>query len=213
MPADTFAHVRTWVFDLDNTLYPPEVNLFRQMEALMNRFISTHLGIDGDAAAVLRRTYWQDHGTTLAGLMIHHDIDADAYLDAVHQLDLSNLTPDPALRSGIAALPGRKIVYTNGTRGHARQVTRARGIEDLFDAMYGVEDAGYIPKPRAEAFARVFALDDLEPEIGAMFEDDVRNLAVPHELGMRTVLVHADNPQPHVHYRTHDLAGFLSRVL
>ncbi|MEM7613650.1 MAG: pyrimidine 5'-nucleotidase [Pseudomonadota bacterium] len=213
MPADHFSHVRAWVFDLDNTLYTPEVNLFAQMESLMNDFICTHLGVDGTEAARLRHTYWKDHGTTLNGLMLHHKVDADAYLDAVHQLDLTGLTPDPDLRAGIAALPGRKIVYTNGSRGHAAQVTKARGIEDLFDAMYGVEDAGYVPKPQAEAFAQVFATDTLNPDTAAMFEDDVRNLAVPHALGMRTVLVHGEDPADHVHHQTHDLPDFLSRVV
>ena len=145
--------------------------------------------------------------------MLHHKVDADAYLAAVHQLDLTGLTPDPDLRAGIAALPGRKIVYTNGSRGHAAQVTKARGIEDLFDAMYGVEDAGYVPKPQAEAFAQVFATDTLSPDTAAMFEDDVRNLAVPHALGMRTVLVHGEAPADHVHHQTHDLPDFLSRVV
>ncbi len=213
MPADQFAHVRVWVFDLDNTLYTPQVNLFGQMEALMTGFICENLGVDATEAARLRAQYWRDHGTTLSGLMLHHDVDADHFLDAVHRLDLSQLTPDPALRAGIAALRGRKIVYTNGSRGHARQVTRARGIEDLFDAMYGVEDAGYVPKPRAEAFAKVFTLDGVEAAKGAMFEDDVRNLAAPHALGMRTVLVHAEDDAAHVHHQTHDLPGFLSRVV
>lgn len=213
MPADQFSHVRVWVFDLDNTLYTPQVNLFAQMEVLMTEFICAHVGVDADEAAALRARYWRQHGTTLAGLMLHHGVDADHYLDVVHRLDLSALAPDPALRDGIAALPGRKVVYTNGSRGHARQVTRARGIEDLFDAMYGVEDAGYVPKPRAEAFAKVFAADGIDGAVGAMFEDDVRNLAVPHRLGMRTVLVHGEEEADHVHHQTHDLPGFLSRVV
>jgi putative hydrolase of the HAD superfamily len=212
-PRADFAPVRTWVFDLDNTLYPPASRLFDQIDRRMTDFVMRHLGLPQAQADRLRHDYWQRFGTTLAGLMAHHDIDPAPYLIEVHDIDFSGLSPDPVLRAGIAALPGRRIVYTNGSAPYARRVIAARGLEGLFDAVYGVEDAGFHPKPRAEAFAAVFATDGLDPVRAAMFEDDPRNLRVPHALGMRTVHV-APTPEPadHIHHHTDDLAGFLHRL-
>lgn len=213
MPRDAFLHVETWVFDLDNTLYPPEARLFDQIERRMTDYVMTVLGVARDHADRLRGQYWRNHGTTLAGLMVEHALDPDPYLAAVHDIDLSHILPSVELAAAIAALPGRKIVYTNGSREHARRVTAALGIDGHFAALYGFEDAGYAPKPRAEAFARVFAADGLAPARAAMFEDDPRNLEVPHGLGMRTVLVGPETPTAHVHHRTDDLAGFLARLI
>ena len=213
MPKDAFAPVRTWVFDLDNTLYPPEVRLFDQIEERMVAYVMRVTGTDAAEANRLRKGYWQAYGTTLAGMMAHHGIDPEPYLVEVHDIDFSVLPRDPALGAAIAALPGRRIVYTNGSAPYARQVIAARGLEGLFDAVYGVEHAGYHPKPRAEAFGRVFALDGLDPRGAAMFEDDPRNLAVPHDLGMRTVLVGPERIEAaHIHHHTEDLADFLSRL-
>ncbi len=215
MPRASFAHVETWVFDLDNTLYPPEVRLFEQIEARMTAYVMTALGVDAARANHLRDHYWRSHGTTLAGLMAEHALDPEPYLADVHDIDLSAMPPAPALAAALGALPGRRIVYTNGSREHARRVTAALGIGGAFDALYGFEDAGYAPKPRAEAFARVFAADGLAPGRAAMFEDDARNLETPHRLGMRTVLVGPEAPAPdasHVHHHAPVLADFLSRL-
>lgn len=213
MPRSSFLHVETWVFDLDNTLYPPEVRLFDQIEARMNAWVMESLGVDLPRATRLRRQYWELHGTTLAGLMAEHGTEPDPYLAAVHDIDLSAVAPSPDLAAAVSALPGRKIVFTNGSRAHARNVTAALGLGGVFDAMYGFEDAGYAPKPREEAFARVFAADGLTPARSAMFEDDPRNLAVPHGLGMRTVLVgplSLGTRPAHVDHLTDDLVGFLA---
>ena len=205
-----FHHVRTWVFDLDNTLYHPSVRLFDQIDRRMTAYVMRTTGLPQDQADRLRHDYWRQYGTTLAGLMAHHRIDPEPYMVEVHDIDFSVLSPDPGLRDAIGALPGRRIVYTNGSRPYAERVIAARGLSGLFDAVYGVEHAGYQPKPRAEAFAAVFGLDGLDPARAAMFEDDARNLAVPHALGMRTVHV-AEAPEPadHIHHHTDDLAAFL----
>ncbi|HRO10921.1 pyrimidine 5'-nucleotidase [Amaricoccus sp.] len=211
MHAD-FAHVETWVFDLDNTLYPPAIRLFDQIEARMAAFVMRTLGVDAARAGELRRQYWREHGTTLAGLMNLHGVEPGPYLAEVHDIDLTGIEPSPALAAAIAGLPGRKVVFTNGSREHARRVTLACGLAECFDALYGFEDAGYVPKPRAEAFAAVFGRDGLAPRRAAMFEDDPRNLEVPHGLGVRTVLVGPAATHPHVHHQTDDLAGFLARL-
>ncbi|WP_071798374.1 pyrimidine 5'-nucleotidase [Natronohydrobacter thiooxidans] len=214
MQTENFRDTRAWVFDLDNTLYPSEMRLFDQIEARMTAYVMQALKVDETEATRLRRKYWAEYGTTLAGLMAHHDLDPEPYLVDVHDIDFSVLRPDAELRARIKALPGRRIVYTNGSAPYARRVVEARGLSGLFDAVYGIEDAGYHPKPQAEAFGQVFRRDGLEPAGAAMFEDDPRNLLVPHDLGMRTVHV---APQAlkaaHIHHHTDDLSGFLARLL
>jgi putative hydrolase of the HAD superfamily len=184
-----FDHVETWIFDLDNTLYHPSARLFDQINARMTEFIMGTLGTGRIEADRLRRAYWLRHGTTLGGLMAEHRIDPDHFLDEVHRIDLAALAPDPELAAAIAGLPGRKIVHTNGARGHAARVLAARGLEGLFDAVYAIEDKALIAKPRPEAYRRITELDGFDPGRAAMIEDEVRNLEVPKALGMATVWV------------------------
>ena len=209
-----FNHVDTWVFDLDNTLYPQSARLFDQIEVKMTAYVMEALGVDHDRANHLRAHYWKTYGTTLAGLMREHQIDPGPYLDDVHQIDLSVLAEDLTLRARIQSLPGRKVIYTNGPRVHAERVTAARGLAGIFDAVYGVEHAGFRPKPEREAFEEVFHLDGIEPARAAMFEDDHRNLMAPHEMGMKCVLVSHDDTAHgiHVHHRTEDLSDFLGQL-
>lgn len=209
-----FSHVDTWVFDLDNTLYPPEVRLFDQIEVKMTDYVMRTLGVARDEANRLRGDYWATYGTTLAGLMARHDVDPGPYLFEVHDIDMSAIPSDPALRGRIEDLPGRKVVYTNGAADYAGRVLEARGLDGIFDAIYGVEHAGFRPKPERAAFEAIFASDGLNPTRAAMFEDDQRNLQVPHQMGMRTVHVAPDHdPADHVHHHTDDLSGFLAKLL
>ena len=214
MPKTSFQHVTDWVFDLDNTLYPPQARLFDQIEQKMIDYMVSALGVAAAEANRLRSEYWRLHGTTLAGLMHEHNVDPEPFLVAVHDISLTHLAPDPALAAAIAALPGRRVVYTNGSAPYAERVLAARGLDGLFDGIYGVEHAGYRPKPHHDAFQTVFDKAGITPARAAMFEDDPRNLAVPHGLGMRTVLV---APEPltaeHIHHHTDDLSGFLSRLI
>ncbi len=213
MPHHLFRAAHAWVFDLDNTLYPSSARLFDQIERKMTDYVAELLGVEAAEADRLRALWWRAHGTTLAGLMQEHRADPEPYLHAVHDIDLSGLTLDAALRAAIEALPGRKIVYTNGSRGHADRVLAARGLNDLFDARYGIEDSLYLPKPARAAFERVFAADGLEARGAAMVEDDHRNLAAPREMGMRTLWVtERDEGGEHHDAATDDLAGFLAIV-
>lgn len=214
MSKQDFSHVTTWVFDLDNTLYPPHMRLFDQIEVKMTDWVMQALQVDRARADHLRAYYWQTYGTTLAGLMTEHGVDPGPYLTEVHDIDFSVLSPDPDLAGAIARLPGRKIIYTNACAPYAEKVLSARGLGDLFDAIYGVEHAEFHPKPDARAFATVFGKDGLDPARGAMFEDDSRNLAVPHALGMKTVHVAPEAaPADHIHHHTDDLAAFLARLV
>ena len=213
MPKESFAHVSTWVFDLDNTLYPPQARLFDQIEVRMTHFVMQALGVDKPRADHLRRHYWATYGTTLAGLMREHDVDPGPYLTEVHDISLDHLETDAELAAHIRALPGRAIVYTNGTAPYAERVLAARGLDGLFDAVYGVEHAGFRPKPEREAFETVFIIDGVTTETAAMFEDDPRNLQAPHDMGMRTVHVAPDpHDADHIHHHTDDLPAFLKKL-
>jgi putative hydrolase of the HAD superfamily len=209
-----FAHVTTWVFDLDNTLYPPKHRLFDQIEVRMTAWVMAALGIGKTQADRLRQHYWDTYGTTLSGLMIEHNIDPGPYMNDVHDIDFTVLPPDPALAAHLRALPGRKIVYTNGSAPYAAKVLDARGLTGIFDAVYGIEHAQFRPKPERAAFETVFAIDGLDPKTAAMFEDDPRNLQVPHQMGM--VCVHIA-PKPlqalHLHHHHADLTAFLAQIV
>jgi putative hydrolase of the HAD superfamily len=208
-----FSHVTAWVFDLDNTLYPPQIRLFDQIQLRMTAYVMAALNLGQTEANRLRQHYWDSYGTTLAGLMREHNLDPLPYLADVHDIDFSVLPADPELAAAIRALPGRRIVYTNASAPYAERVLEARGLSGLFDAIYGVEHAGFRPKPEAEAFETIFAQDKLTPATAAMFEDDPRNLAAPHAMGMRTVHV---APKPlkarHIDHHTADLAAFLAKL-
>ena len=209
-----FSHVTTWVFDLDNTLYPPQYRLFDQIEVRMTAWVMRELGVGQTEANRLRQHYWETYGTTLAGLMREHGADPAPYLTEVHDIDFTLLPKDPDLAAAIARLPGRRIIYTNACVPYAHKVLEARGLSGLFDAVYGIENAGFLPKPERGAFEAIFAAGKVDATRAAMFEDDARNLAAPHEMGMRTVHV---APKPlksrHIHHHTDDLAGFLAQVI
>lgn len=214
-----FRHVTTWVFDLDNTLYAPEMRLFDQIEKRMTAYVMRELRVTEPEAAHLRDHYWRNHGTTLSGLMAEHGIDPMPYLHEVHDIDFSHLTPAPDLAALIAGLPGRKIVHTNADVAYAARVLDGRGL-GIFDEVHGIDTLDFLPKPDPRAYAAVIAAGRFQPETAAMFEDDPRNLAVPYALGMQTILVGsgregpdelaADHDHgPHVRHHTKDLTAFL----
>ena len=214
MPRDSFSHVETFIFDLDNTLYPPAVRLFDQIELRMTAYVMDALGVDKAKADFLRKHYWQKHGTTLAGLMREHGVDPGPYLDDVHDISFAALEPDPVLAERIGALDGRKIVYTNGPAPYARKVLKARGLAESFEAVFGIEHAKFKPKPERGAFEEILDQFGAAAGAAAMFEDDARNLEAPKAMGMRTVHVAPEaKPAPHIDFHTDDLSHFLGRVL
>lgn len=180
----------------------------------MTAYVMDALGVDRAEADRLRKHYWSKHGTTLAGLMREHDVDPGPYLVDVHDIPMDSLAPDPVLAAQITQLPGRRIVYTNGCAPYAERVLAARGLSGVFDAIYGVEHADFLPKPDHAAFDTVFRKDGLAPEAAAMFEDDARNLKVPHDMGMRTVHVTETRGMgAHIHFHTDNLSSFLNNLL
>lgn len=217
-----FEHVDTWIFDLDNTLYPHESQLWPQVDERITLFVSQLFGCDGLSARALQKYFYFRYGTTLKGLQEEAGVDPDVFLSFVHDIDLAHLDADTALSEAIAALPGRKFVMTNGSVGHAMNVTGKLGIAELFDGMFDIAAAGLVPKPERAAYDIFLSRFGIDPSRAAMFEDIERNLNVPHDLGMRTVLIipktldpfrepHEQVAvlEPHVHHVTNDLTGFL----
>jgi len=220
-----FAHVTSWIFDLDNTLYPPDSGLWPAIEDRITLYLIQHSGLDGASARALQRYYYHQHGTTLRGLVDEDGIDPAHFLDFVHDIDRSGLEPNVALAEEIARLPGRKLIFTNGSRNHALETADKLGLGGLFEEAFDIVAAGLIPKPRDEAYDAFFRAHGVEPTQAAMFEDIAKNLAVPRVRGMTTVLVtgkpgRIDHRQPPDQERspaaadfvTDDLAGFLLRV-
>jgi len=212
MSAD-LAHIETWLFDLDNTLYPLESEFMGLIEVRMTDFVERETGLPREEARALQKRYFLEHGTTLAGLMAHHGIEPKRFLDEVHDVSMDRLTPDPALREAIATLPGRRLIFTNGSLGHAERVLGHLNLHDLFDDLFAIETADYLPKPALATFDKITKLHAIRPPRAAFFEDSEKNLVPAARLGMTTVLVGphaAASTSEHVHHRTNDLAGFLS---
>ena len=186
---DTFAHVDTWVFDLDDTLYPRSIGLHRQLRQRVVLFIAEQMKIDHAAAEAVHLDYYQRYGATLQGLVELHGVVPRAFLDFIHDIDLSALGRNEDLIAALRALPGRRIVFTNASRSHAGAALDAMGMSDLFDATASIEDSDFVGKPHLSAFSRFLDAHGVNPETSAMFEDRQANLVVPHQLGMKTVLV------------------------
>jgi len=225
--AGALSAVETWIFDLDNTLYPPKCALFAQIDQRMGEFIARHFGIDAAAARRMQKQFYRDYGTTLRGLMSEHRLDPRPFLDCVHDIDLSAVPRDGPLSAAVKALSGRIFIHTNGTRAHAEKVAARIGLLEHVDAVYDIEAAGYVPKPARATYEAFLARYDIEPRRAVIFEDLQRNLEAPAALGMTTVLVrpngHAhpdaelgwavsEETPAHVHYVTDDLAAFLAAV-
>ena len=211
MSAD-LTHVDTWLFDLDNTLYPASTGFMAEIETRMTDFVQRKTGLPRDEAYALQKKYLAEHGLTLRGLMEHHGVDPDEFHAIFHDLSLEALAHDPELVLAIARLPGRRLIFTNADDIHAERVLDRLGLSDLFEDVFHIASFGYTPKPDPAPFERMAADHGVTPAATAFFEDSERNLAPAAELGMTTVLVgsHAQaSAAPFVHHRTDALAPFL----
>jgi putative hydrolase of the HAD superfamily len=225
-----FDQVETWVFDLDNTLYPHHVGLWRQVDERIRSFIAGFLKVSIEEAFRIQKDYYQRYGTTMRGLMVEHGLAPDEYLEIVHQIDHSPIEPNPELGAALEKLPGRKLILTNGTRKHADAVVERLALHEHFEDVFDIIAAELEPKPAPATYDRFLKAHGVAPGRAAMFEDLSRNLEVPHALGMTTVLVvppevrealgetgrqeweREGRDAGHVDYVTDDLAGFLDRV-
>lgn len=208
-----------WIFDLDNTLYPPSAKLFDLIDARMGAFIARLLDCDAVEARRVQKRYFHDHGTTMAGLMRHHGVAPEDFLVDVHAIALDRIAPCPRLRAGLAALPGRRLVFTNADADYAQRVLEARGIADLFDGICDIRATGYVPKPEAAAYDTLVSQYAIAPERSLFVEDMARNLTPAKALGMTTVWLdngsesgHRDHSPDHVDIRTPDLIEWLETL-
>lgn len=212
--------VRTWVFDLDNTLYRVPPPMHAELDARMRRFVSEFLGVDPETAYAIQKDYFRRYGLTLRGLMVNHGLDPRVYESHMGGgLDYSGLKPDRRLRDAIAALEGRKVIYTNAFASHARLVLDLLALGEHFDAVYDIEAAGYRPKPEIESYRHLCDLHGIDAERAAMVDDIPHNLEPAAVMGMTTIWVRTgaawdedDAAGPHIHHQTHDIAGWLRRV-
>ena len=221
-----FDAVETWVFDLDNTLYPPDTNLWQQIDDRIRAFVSDFLKVTPEDAFRVQKDFYKRYGTTMRGLMAEHNMKPDDFLEFVHEIDHSPLIPNPTLGDALERLPGRKLILTNGTRKHAEAVMKALDIDKHFEDVFDIAAADLEPKPKPLVYDRFLKKHGVDPKKAAMFEDLARNLEVPHQLGMTTVLVVPPKTRqivregwelegreaPHVHHVTEDLTGFLTSV-
>jgi len=184
-----FGHVETWVFDLDNTLYPHHLNLWQQVDERIRTFVANFLKVSKDEAFRLQKDYYKRYGTTMRGMMAEHGMKPDDYLEFVHEIDHSPLVPNPALGAALERLPGRKLILTNGTRKHADAIVARLGLHGHFEDTFDIVAADLEPKPAAQTYDKFLRVHGVAPMHAAMFEDLARNLETPHALGMVTVLV------------------------
>jgi len=221
-----FDHIDTWVFDLDNTLYPHHVNLWQQVDGRIRDFVAHQLEVDATEAFRIQKDYYLRYGTTMRGMMTEHGVSPDDFLAYVHDIDHSPLEPNPAMGQALAKLPGRKLILTNASVAHAEKVLERLALGVTFDGVFDIISAEFEPKPARQTYRRFLDLHRVDASHAAMFEDLARNLAIPHEFGMTTVLVVPDGTQtvvreawemegrdaPHVDHVTEDLTGFLAKL-
>lgn len=214
--AHHLAHVESWIFDLDNTLYPASCNLFAQVEVLIGRFIEDFLRIGPVEARLLQKQYYRAHGTTLKGLMDHHGVEPARFLDFVHAIDVTPVPPSPALDAALSRLPGRKLIFTNGSVAHAENVMNRLGVAHHFEGVFDIVAADYRPKPDPETYNALLRRHAVDPRAATLFEDLPQNLVPAHALGMTTILVKTDAEWAqegaagdHIHHTTDDLVTWL----
>jgi len=208
-------HIDTWLFDLDNTLYPVESGFMAQVEHRMTSFVMKVTDLPRDEAYALQKKYFAEHGLTLAGLMRNHGVDPADFHALFHDLSLEALAQDPELLIALARLPGRRFIFTNADDLHAERVMKHLGLTHLFDQVFHIHSFGFLPKPDPQGFQLMIDAHGLDPATTAFFEDSERNLKPAFDLGMTTILVgpHAQaSTAPFVHHRTHKLAPLLNHA-
>ena len=209
-------HVRTWIFDLDNTLYPARCRLFDQVDRKIGEYVASYFQIDVETARHRQKAFYHSHGSTLRGMMFLHDMEPDGYLEYVHDIDLSPVDPDPLLNEVLSRLPGRKLIFTSATSAHAERVTRRLGVDHHFEEIFDVVAADYTPKPHAETYDRLLERHAVDPTKSVFFDDIPRNLKPAADIGMTTVWIpghhgwaQPDDDDEYIHYVAEHLAHWL----
>lgn len=216
------ANVTDWVFDLDDTLYPSTCDVFFKMEKRICEYMCNHIpNIDFEKARELQREYYSKYGVTIRGLMIHHNIDPDDFLEYAHDIDLSILPRNDELNRNLSRLKGKKYIFTNGIKSHAERVLNRVGISDHFEGIFSIREAHFVPKPSIDIYKKMIATFNIDPNTSAMFDDAQKNLRPAHELGMATVWVRGaidhfskveENPE-FIDYTTKDITSWLGDLI
>ena len=214
-----FNSIKCWIFDLDNTLYSGKTKVFEQVDKRMSKYISDKLNISVEEAKKVQKNYFHKYNTTLNGMIKNHKIDPDEFLEFVHDINIDLLQKDPALGKEIEKLDGKKIIFTNGSRKHAINVSKQIGIDHLFDDIFDIVDAEFIPKPLLEPYKKLVKKHKIDPKLCVLVEDIARNLKPAYEMGMKTVWIENDEPwaskfsdSEFVNYRTNNLSEFLKKI-
>jgi len=214
-----FNSIKFWIFDLDNTLYSGSTKVFEQVDKRMSKYISNKLNIDLEEAKKIQKNYFYEYNTTLNGMIKNHKINPDEFLDFVHDINIDFLQKDPALGKEIENLDGKKIIFTNGSKKHAINVTKQIGIDKLFDDIFDIVDAEFVPKPLVEPYKKLVKKHKIDPKLCVLVEDIARNLKPAYEMGMKTVWIENDEPwaskfsdSEFVNYRTNNLSEFLKKI-
>ena len=211
--------IKYWLFDLDNTLYSGDTKVFDQVDKKMSSFISNKLNVSLEDAKKIQKNYFYEYNTTLNGMIKNHNIDAEEFLEFVHDVDLNFLEKNQNLQNELTNLIGKKYIFTNGSKAHASNVTKRIGIENLFDGVFDIVDSDFIPKPSIEPYKKIIQKYGIDPEYCIFIEDIARNLKPAYELGMKTVWIKNDEPwaaefcnESFINYKTDNLSNFLRSI-
>ena len=214
-----FQSIKFWIFDLDNTLYSGNTKVFEQVDKKMTEYISKKLKVDKEEAKKIQKNYFHKYNTTLNGMIKNHKINAHEFLEFVHDININFLQKDPELAKEIERLDGIKIIFTNGSRKHALNVTKRLGVDQLFDDIFDIVDCDFIPKPLIEPYKKLVEKHKIDPKLCVLVEDIARNLKPAYEMGMKTVWIENNEPwaskfsdSNFVNYRTSNLPEFLRRI-
>ena len=211
--------IKYWLFDLDNTLYSGDTKVFDQVDKKMSLFISNKLNVSIDEAKKIQTNYFHEYNTTLNGMIKNHKINAEEFLEFVHDVDLTFLKEDLALQNELTNLVGKKYIFTNGSKAHASNVTKRIGIQNHFDGVFDIVDSDFTPKPSIEPYKKIIQKYGIDPEYCIFIEDIARNLKPAYELGMKTVWIKNNEPwaaefsnENFINYKTDNLSDFLRRI-
>ncbi len=215
----SFKLIKCWIFDLDNTLYSGKTKVFEQVDKRMSKYISNKLDVSVEEAKKIQKNYFYKYNTTLNGMIKNHKIDPNEFLEFVHDINIDFLQKDLELEKEIEKLNGKKIIFTNGSRKHALNVTKRIGIDQLFDDIFDIVDCNFIPKPSIEPYKKLVEKHKIDPKLCVFIEDIARNLKPAYEMGMKTVWIENEEPwaskfsdSEFVNYRTNNLSEFLKKI-
>ena len=214
-----FRSIKYWIFDLDNTLYSGDTKVFDQVDKKMSKYISDKLNVSIEEAKKIQKNYFYEYNTTLNGMIKNHKIDPDEFLEFVHDIDIDFLQKDPNLAKEIEKLEGKKIIFTNGSRKHAINITKRIGIDQYFDDIFDIVNANFIPKPAMEPYKKLVEKHKIDPKLCVLVEDIARNLKPAYEMGMKTIWIENDEPwaskfsdSEFINYKTNNLSEFLKKI-